>query len=355
MDGRLEEQPEILGTHTNCVFALPSDVFKFRSPSPVPLRIFMLSGADWKELPFPLTQKIVRIGSSRREADILIDGHDLASVQLILRRIGCRWYIFDSGDTQLALFNGFKRRQAILDAGMKIFVELNGVVFLFCVENPVPASGSSEQKLKNSFTLSFNGSSLEFSVARPALIGQDSICDMKAGDNSFSALVFYDQPGGFYLYSPFGHTGNLVNSPSENALKLSDGSKFRAGTEKIIFNSDFGIHHLPGASLIKDMTRVPMVLIELDDMDNIVNKLVLPDKGHSVFVGRGPGNYFMIDGRKISKKHAQIMMGASNICVVDNSSTNGTYVNGERIERKLVRTGDSIRFGDRLFILTCAE
>lgn len=355
MDGRLDTQPEIPGTHTNCIFALSTGVLKSKVLNVVPPRIFMLSGDGWKEHLLPTTQKIIRIGSSKREADILIENRGLAPVQLILRRIGTRWLVFDSGDTPLALFNGFRKRQAALAPGEKIFIEINGIVLLFHAvesEHTAPADG---QSVKNSFTLSINGNNTEFPFAKPALIGLDEICDIKEGDHAFCALVFYESPGGFYLYSPLGHTGATVNSPSENAMKLKNGSKFMAGAEKIIFNSEYYVRHLPGTPLIKDMLRVPMVLVELDDMDNITNKLVLPDRGRSVFLGRGSDNYFTIDGTTISKKHAQIMTGASNMCLIDNTSTNGTYINGERIEKKVARLGDSIRFGDRLFILTCSE
>ncbi|OGV39470.1 MAG: hypothetical protein A2020_02975 [Lentisphaerae bacterium GWF2_45_14] len=356
MDGRFEEQSELLGTHTNCIYAMSSDVFKFRPVSVVPLRAFMFSAGTWSELVFPVTQKIVRIGSSKCETDILIEDQSIAPVQLVLRRIGRRWFVFDSGETPLALFNGFKKRQAALDEGMKIFIELGGIVFLFCVGEqgiaPVPEAG---QSVKNSFKLSFDGSRAEFSFAFQALIGLDALCDINVGNSAFYALVFYEQNGGFYLYSPFGCGDGPANSSGEKYLNLRDGTIFMAGEENIIFNSDFGAHYPPGALLMKDTTRSSLVLVELDDMDNVVNKLMLPDKGRSLFVGRNPGNYFMIGGRKISKKHAQIMTGAANICVIDNSSTNGTYVNGERIEKKVVGLGDSIGFGDRFFILTCAE
>lgn len=355
MDGRLEEQPELQGTHTNCIFALSTGVFKTKSLNLVPLRVFMLTNNGWQEHLLPSSQKIIRIGSSPRETDILIENHGLAPVQIILRRIGKRWYVFDCGDTPLALFNGFRKRQTSLDPGGKIFIEINGIVLLFyATETEQPRAGD-VQSVKNSFTLSFTSNNTEFPFAKPALIGRDEICDIKEGDHAFCALVFYEAPGGFYLYSPLGHTGRTANSPSENAMKLQNGSKFMAGNEKIIFNSEYYVRHLPGTPLIKDMLRVPLVLVELDDMDNIINKLVLPDRGRSVFLGRGPGNYFMIDGPTISKKHAQIMTGAVNMCVIDNTSTNGTYLNGERIEKKIAKMGDSIRFGDRLFILTCAE
>lgn len=357
MDGSLQEKPAIAGTHTNCIFAQPDDTTRFNRATLVPLRIFMLVNGNWSEHPLPTTQKILRIGSSKAEADILIENRGLAPVQIILRRIRSKWYVFDAGETPLALFNGFRKRQSMIEPGGKIFIEVNGIVFLFYAEGPEKqaAAADAEQKAKNSFNLSFNSNSTDFPFAKPALIGTHAICDIKEGDHAFCALVFYEAPGGFYLYSPLGHTGTTANAPSENAMKLKNGSKFMAGNEKIIFNSEYYVRHLPGTPLLKDMLRVPLMLIELDDRENIVNKLMLPDRGRSVFAGRGADNYFVLDGAKISKKHAQLMTGSSNICVIDNTSTNGTYVNGERIEKKLAKLGDSIRFGDRLFILACAE
>lgn len=74
-----------------------------------------------------------------------------------------------------------------------------------------------------------------------------------------------------------------------------------------------------------------------------------------VTIGKAPGNDLSIPGdRKVSGLHAVLELLGDRWCVRDLSSSNGTFVNGERIwaERPL-RPGDEIRIGEtRLVYLT---
>jgi pSer/pThr/pTyr-binding forkhead associated (FHA) protein len=64
-------------------------------------------------------------------------------------------------------------------------------------------------------------------------------------------------------------------------------------------------------------------------------------------VGRDPGSGITLDGDDFaSSRHASIEPRADGVWVEDLGSTNGTFVNGERIDaRTLVRAGDAVRIG----------
>ena len=64
-------------------------------------------------------------------------------------------------------------------------------------------------------------------------------------------------------------------------------------------------------------------------------------------VGRDAGSGITVDGDDFaSSRHASIEPRADGVWVRDLGSTNGTFVNGERITgRTLVRTGDTVRIG----------
>ena len=64
-------------------------------------------------------------------------------------------------------------------------------------------------------------------------------------------------------------------------------------------------------------------------------------------VGRDAGSGITVDGDDFaSSRHASIEPRADGVWVRDLGSTNGTFVNGERItDRTLVRTGDTVRIG----------
>ena len=48
----------------------------------------------------------------------------------------------------------------------------------------------------------------------------------------------------------------------------------------------------------------------------------------------------------VSRHHAMVVQTASGVGLVDMGSTNGTFIDGKRIERHMLRNGDEIRLGD---------
>lgn len=63
-------------------------------------------------------------------------------------------------------------------------------------------------------------------------------------------------------------------------------------------------------------------------------------------VGRASRADFIVDVTLVSRVHCRLTAGATEIEVVDLESTNGTFVNGSRIEKRAsVKTGDRIGVG----------
>ncbi|HET6372807.1 MAG TPA: FHA domain-containing protein [Candidatus Polarisedimenticolia bacterium] len=88
-----------------------------------------------------------------------------------------------------------------------------------------------------------------------------------------------------------------------------------------------------------------------------------PDKG-KVFdlspggcyvVGRRAGDIPLAD-EKVSYRHAEIkILGPEAYMVVDLASTNGTFLNGTRVERQKIQHGDELALGDSLLQLAVIE
>ena len=62
-------------------------------------------------------------------------------------------------------------------------------------------------------------------------------------------------------------------------------------------------------------------------------------------IGRLPGSHLLLADDSISGRHATIYEQSSTYLVKDHKSTNGTRVNGQRIQSLLLQDGDIIRFG----------
>jgi hypothetical protein len=73
-------------------------------------------------------------------------------------------------------------------------------------------------------------------------------------------------------------------------------------------------------------------------------------------IGRGEGNDLQIDALKVSRFHAELRLSAGVLEVVDLGSTNGTFVNGERLvpqQPRALNPGDEVWFGAAKF--TCSK
>lgn len=66
---------------------------------------------------------------------------------------------------------------------------------------------------------------------------------------------------------------------------------------------------------------------------------------NQVIVGRDPGScQVVLPGSHVSRRHAELLLLEEGLFVKDLASSNGTYVNGRRVEEAFVASGDSIRF-----------
>jgi pSer/pThr/pTyr-binding forkhead associated (FHA) protein len=62
-------------------------------------------------------------------------------------------------------------------------------------------------------------------------------------------------------------------------------------------------------------------------------------------VGRAPRADFIVDAALVSRLHCRITAAADNLEVVDLKSTNGTFVNGKRVQKAQLTDGDRLRVG----------
>ncbi|RYE92919.1 MAG: FHA domain-containing protein [Myxococcales bacterium] len=62
-------------------------------------------------------------------------------------------------------------------------------------------------------------------------------------------------------------------------------------------------------------------------------------------VGRSPGNGLSIPDTTVSSRHALFETDGEGCWVRDAGSVNGTFVNGQRIQRHFLRPGDVVSIG----------
>jgi len=72
---------------------------------------------------------------------------------------------------------------------------------------------------------------------------------------------------------------------------------------------------------------------------------VFPLRGDDVSVGRTQDNDIALDNGTVSTLHARLVAVVDGWRVVDAGSTNGTFVNGHKVSKELLKSGDKVGFG----------
>ncbi len=62
-------------------------------------------------------------------------------------------------------------------------------------------------------------------------------------------------------------------------------------------------------------------------------------------VGRVEENTFQIADPSVSSRHAEIFLQGTELLIRDLNSTNGTFINGEKISEAVLKSGQVLRFG----------
>jgi hypothetical protein len=68
-------------------------------------------------------------------------------------------------------------------------------------------------------------------------------------------------------------------------------------------------------------------------------------QGERTTIGRSPDCDIFLDDVTVSRKHAVVERHDDEWFVVDRGSLNGTYVNGEQVDRTKLTTGDEVQIG----------
>jgi pSer/pThr/pTyr-binding forkhead associated (FHA) protein len=94
-----------------------------------------------------------------------------------------------------------------------------------------------------------------------------------------------------------------------------------------------------------------MWLLRADDQaESPLTFRILP--GNIKTVGRATRADFIVDANLVSRVHCRLTAGAVELEVADLDSTNGTFVNGERVERASLKDGDRLGVGRVTFVVS---
>ena len=88
------------------------------------------------------------------------------------------------------------------------------------------------------------------------------------------------------------------------------------------------------------------LVLKLDD--SVLRDYAL--SGTAVTLGRLQDNDIQIDDLSVSGHHAKLVLEGGHYVVYDENSTNGIYVNGEKVQRAVLRNEDAVLIGRHLLL-----
>lgn len=312
------------------------------------LTIFRQYGNKWKRIDFPAGKTTIKIGSQLEKNDIVIDSDEnVDSIHIAINYLGNKIFITERGKNNITYINGNKTPQAILEDKNSALLVVGKTTFIIKPKNSAAPKDAAGQ---NTYLIKTLSEEFKLEFGRCYLLGSNSICDLPIkGDEFIGIIIPYER--NIYL---FPITGLRINGDEISGLQpcrltsqsLINGLDISVYIPQEMF--DDNIYNFPSFSFLN------LKLIEIrDDEKQGDMKIRIPKEGSSFLIGRtNADNGLQIESPLISRKHAQVIVYRNFIMVEDCYSTNGTYINGEKISRKMMKPGDFLSFGDKTFLLT---
>jgi len=177
-------------------------------------------------------------------------------------------------------------------------------------------------------------------VGRSLVIGREDTCDLYFNDGQVSrqhARIQFE--GGEYWIADLGSANGTII----NGTRIEQPTLLKKNN--VIDISGFILTYKTNT----ESTQLTYALIgQRPPVDN--QTFILPVG--RLQVGRADNNAIVLDDNSLSRGHATIIVTLRGITVEDLGSSNGTFVNGTRIQSQQLAAGDLVRFGNVEFLVS---
>ncbi|NOY75502.1 MAG: FHA domain-containing protein [Kiritimatiellaeota bacterium] len=329
------------------------------------LRCFQLVDEEWRSKQFMPNVQTVSIGAEGMGNEIEISGDDVDNQHMTAKKFNGRWYLMEVGKKDLTRVNGVPARQAVLALNESVAVSIGGNPLVFDYSmgrggNAVLTAGHpgpSDFHIEDSKGLKF-----PFSAETACLVGANPLCGLCTGATLFLDNFTQSSDKHFFkrqfigvfsvinsrlMFASFDESLTLDGKPALSPQSVSDGSELAVGQSTIKLN-------VPSELTGPEPVEVPdspgesvLALLPVSDPNNVLPDIEIPASMRSITIGRSSKvSDVVILEPNLSRKHSQCIIYDKTIMLFDCGSSNGTFVNGEKITKKTIHLGDTVSFGD---------
>ena len=337
-----------------------------------PLHCFFQVGDKWQHKQFSSKLSAVRIGPSSFENEIGLNDQEIDKVQVIAKRIENKWYVMECGKDDLMRANGIPTRQVILKDQEICVLQVGESIVILCLKNkpddpPIPKRGV---PAPTEMCLSFTTEEQYPLSPEFCLIGANPFCNLHTGsegflnnialeedikifETPFVALIFKYKERLFFC----GFDKNIRVNEIETKEPVILPQESQISFNKTILNLRLpsSVSQAPDITL-PSLPETTFSLVPAEDPEERFPELHIPASTRSLTIGRSSQKSdIAINDTNISRQHAQFIVYPKNMMIYDCGSSNGTFVNDEKITKKTIRPGDKISFGDIIYYFCYAE
>src|SRR5438552_12123993 len=112
-------------------------------------------------------------------------------------------------------------------------------------------------------------------------------------------------------------------------------------------------HIMSGTSSIHEVR--PMTGITIRVLDGADRGRIFQNLNPPITVGREEGNTIQLNDERVSRYHVKIQEDHDRLVITDLESTNGTKVNNEDVQLRILRFGDMIQLGRSVLLFGSRE
>ncbi len=124
------------------------------------------------------------------------------------------------------------------------------------------------------------------------------------------------------------------------------------GENQPVVNTVLTPHSFFNLKIAGSDERVILFSESIDDSRQTFNKVVITTVA-SLSIGRTTDNNICFENKFVSSKHAKLSFDGRSWSILDQGSTNGTYVNGYKVDSKNLRAGDFIYIMGLRIVVGC--